>query len=69
MLFGNVRKAWKKRVARHLIKNAGEEDWRIFAKALCGSSNDCRGFPYECKSCFDSYFDPAKILQRALTIE
>jgi len=66
MLFGNVRKAWKKRVIRHLIKSVGEEDWCTFARALCSSSDICRGFPYECKSCFDAYFNPAEILQRAL---
>ncbi|MGD2066957.1 MAG: hypothetical protein PVI43_07315 [Candidatus Bathyarchaeota archaeon] len=66
MLFGNVRKAWRKRAIRHLIKNAGEEEWRTFAKALCNSSDICRGFPIECKSCFDSYYNPAERLQRVL---
>lgn len=66
MIFGKVREAWKKRARRHLIKNAGKEDWCTFAKALCGSSDNCPGFPYDCKCCFDRYFNTAKILQRVL---
>jgi hypothetical protein len=66
MLFGNVRKAWEKRAIKHLIKNAGEEEWRIFVKALCDSWNSCRGFPIECKLCFDSYYNPVERLQRIL---
>jgi hypothetical protein len=66
MLLDNVRKAWKKRAIRHLIKNAGEYEWRTFAKALCDSSNLCHGFPVECKSCFDSYYDHDEMLERVL---
>jgi hypothetical protein len=66
MLFEKIRKAWKKRAAQHLIRNAGREDWCAFAKALCGSSHSCCGFPYECKSCFDTYFDPDEVINRAI---
>lgn len=67
-MFGNVRSAWKKRAIRQLIKDAGK-DWCTFARALCNSSDVCRGFPYECKACFDSYFNPTEVLQRALEQE
>jgi len=66
MLFDNVRRAWKKRAIKHLIESAGEEDWRTFAKALCDSTDSCRGFPIQCKACFDSYYNPAEMLQRVL---
>ena len=66
MVFGKIRNVWKKRVIHHLIKNAGKEDWCTFAKALCGSWENCRGFPYECKICFDLYFDFDEILQHVL---
>ena len=66
MFLGKVRKAWKKRARRHLIKNAGKEDWCAFTKALCGSWEICHGFPYDCKCCFDSYFNVGEILQRVL---
>jgi hypothetical protein len=69
MLFDNVRSAWKKRAIRHLIEAVGKEDWCTFVKALCNSSDICRGFPYECKACFDSYFNPTEILQHALEQE
>ena len=69
MFFGKIREAWKKRAMRHLIKNAGKEDWCAFAKALCGSWNSCREFPYECKCCFDRYFNVHQILQNALEQE
>ena len=66
MLFGKVRKAWKKRAVRHSIKNAGTKEWCAFAKALCGSSDVCQGFPYECKCCFDFYFNTVNVVQRVL---
>ena len=66
MVFAKFREAWKKRVRRHLIEKAGKEDWSIFAKALCGSSNSCSGFPYACKCCFDYYFNGKEILQQVL---
>ena len=66
MILGKVREAWKKRARRILIKNVGKEDWCVFAKALCNSTDSCPGFPYVCKCCFDSYFKPAKILQHGI---
>lgn len=66
MVFRKVREAWKKRARRHLIENAGKDDWCAFAKALCGSWDSCSGFPYNCKSCFDSYFNVNEVLQRVL---
>jgi hypothetical protein len=66
MLFDNVRNAWKKRAARELIKKAGLGDWCTFAKALCGSSDCCHGFPYLCKSCFDAYFSRIDVIQNCL---
>ncbi|TSA57051.1 hypothetical protein D4R42_02365 [bacterium] len=66
MVFAKFREAWKKRVRRHLIEKAGKEDWCIFAKALCGSYNSCIGFPYDCKCCFDYYFNGKEILQQVL---
>jgi hypothetical protein len=66
MLFGKVRDAWKKRARKHLVETVGKEDWCAFARALCGSTDNCRGFPYECKSCFDVYFNPVDVLQHAL---
>jgi len=66
MVFAKFREAWKKRVRRHLIKKAGKEDWCIFAKALCGSCNSCSGFPYDCKCCFDNYFNAKEIIQQVL---
>ncbi len=66
MVFGKVKKAWKKRARRNLIKNVGKGDWCAFAKALCGSWDSCRGYPYDCKGCFDSYFKTNEVLQRVL---
>ena len=66
LFFANIRDSWKKRVRRHLINVAGKEDWCTFAKALCGSWESCHGFPYECKGCFDIYFDSKEILQHVL---
>ena len=66
MPFGKIRNAWKKRAIRHLIQNEGKTEWCVFAKALCNSWNSCRGFPYDCKSCFDSYFNPKDVIQQAL---
>lgn len=66
MVFSKVREAWKKRAIRNLIKNAGKNDWCTFVKALCNSSDSCRGFPYSCKCCFDNYFETDDILQRVL---
>ena len=63
MVLGKIREAWKKRVRRHLIKNAGKEDWCVFVKALCMSWDHCRGFPYDCKCCFDTYFNVNEMLQ------
>jgi hypothetical protein len=60
MVLGKIRKAWQKRARRRLIEKVGKEDWCIFVKALCGSSDSCGGFPYECKCCFDNYFTPNK---------
>ncbi|MGW8289219.1 MAG: hypothetical protein ACWGNP_03000, partial [Candidatus Bathyarchaeia archaeon] len=64
--FPRTGKAWKKRAIRNLIKSAGEEEWRTFVKALCDSSDSCRGFPIDCKLCFDSYYNPVEMLQRVL---
>ena len=66
MVLGKIREAWKKRVRRQLIKNAGEKDWCAFAKALCMSWNRCPWFPYDCKSCFDTYFNVNEFLQHVL---
>ena len=66
MVFEKVRTAWKKRAIRQLIKNAGKEDWCTFVKALCGSWKTCHGFPYDCKCCFDGYFNTKEILQHIL---
>jgi hypothetical protein len=66
MIFSKVRENWKKRARRLLIKRAGKEDWCAFAKALCRSWDSCQGFPYDCKGCFDSYFNPKEILQRII---
>jgi hypothetical protein len=66
MVFEKIRAAWKKRAIHHLIKNAGKEDWCTFVKALCGSWERCRGFPYDCKCCFDGYFNTAEVLQHIL---
>ena len=66
MVLDKVREAWKKRAVRNLIKNAGKEDWCIFVKALCNSSESCHGFPYTCKFCFDNYFEQADFLQHLL---
>ncbi|MCW4016797.1 MAG: hypothetical protein NWF06_10540 [Candidatus Bathyarchaeota archaeon] len=63
---GKVRNAWRRRARQYLIKNVGKEDWCIFAKALCSSSGSCRGFPYDCISCFDAYFNSRDVLQNAL---
>ena len=64
MLFGKVREAWKNRARRHLVYKAGKADWCIFAKALCGSWNICSGYPFDCKCCFDYYFNGKKIRQQ-----
>jgi len=56
MFLNKIKKAWQKRSRKHLIEKAGKNDWCIFAKALCNSSNTCKGFPYDCLCCFDSYF-------------
>ena len=66
MVLSKVREAWKRRARRSLIKNVGKKDWCVFAKALCNSSDNCRGFPYDCKCCFDSYFNTTEILQRII---
>jgi len=66
MVYGKFREAWKRRVRRHLIKKAGKEDWCAFAKALCRSWDGCHGFPYDCKCCFDIYFNAQEILQQVL---
>ncbi|MBT8171324.1 hypothetical protein KJN74_00435 [Candidatus Bathyarchaeota archaeon] len=66
MVFTKIRKSWKKRARRHLVKKEGEEDWRIFTKALCGSWNKCNGFPYDCKCCFDNYFKDKEFLHQIL---
>ena len=66
MVFAKVRDVWKKRVRRHLINKAGKEDWCVFAKALCKSWNGCHGFPYDCKCCFDDYFNVKLIVQQVL---
>ena len=69
MVFGKIRDAWKKRTREHLVKNAGEEEWCTFARALCGSADNCHGFPYQCKACFDTYYNPADVLECALKHE
>ena len=66
MFLNKIRQAWKKRVFRHLMKNNDIADWCTFVKALCGSWEDCRGFPYSCKLCFDFYFNVDEILQNVL---
>ena len=66
MIFAKGMEVWKKRARRQLINKVGKEDWCIFAKALCGSSSSCSGFPYECKCCFDTFFKEKDILQKVL---
>ena len=66
MVFAKFREAWQKRVRRHLINKAGKEDWCVFVKALCMSWDSCRGFPYDCKCCFDNYFNIKEIIQQVL---
>ncbi|PVX27422.1 MAG: hypothetical protein CW716_02365 [Candidatus Bathyarchaeum sp.] len=66
MLFDKVQKAWKRRANRHLIQQAGKEDWCAFAKALCSSADKCQGFPYECKACFDKYYKSPERLKQFL---
>ena len=66
MIYDKFREAWKRRVRHHLIKNAGKEDWRVFVKALCMSWDSCREFPYDCKFCFDNYFNAKEIIQQVL---
>ena len=64
MIFSKILDAWKKRVRRHLIKDAGFNDWCIFVKALCGSWESCHGYPYDCKCCFDNFFNVEEILNQ-----
>ena len=52
----------ERRVRQHLINKTGKKDWSVFAKALCRSWDCCCGFPYDCKCCFDYYFNVKKIL-------
>ena len=66
MIVKKIKEAWKKRARKHLVKKAGEKDWCIFTKALCGSWNNCSGFPYDCKKCFDNYFNGKQFLQQIL---
>ena len=63
MIFSKIIEAWKKRARRRLIKDAGSGDWCIFVKALCGSWENCHGYPYECKCCFDNFFNVDEILE------
>ena len=62
----NFKRVWRRRARKNLIKAVGEKDWCIFVKSLCSSWSSCSGFPFDCKCCFDGYFNPDEFLQHVL---